>query len=183
MNIGVFTCDPGGATGLAWAILNPLAREGVGEALRTKMNHGSTTVDGNPRKQIREIASLWSAFYRTCVKSACLPEDRVFYVCENYIYAPGVNYEGESAMISTALIWGVEGYRMGRGDEWKLSHPRGRKVLPPMILQTASEAKSYATSARLKEWDCWVVGREHERSAYQHMAYFLKSFKIKRPNG
>jgi hypothetical protein len=45
-----------------------------------------------------------------------------------------------------------------------------------MILQLASQAKSVATNARMKDWGIWVVGREHERSAWAHIACFLKKY-------
>jgi hypothetical protein len=177
VNLAVFAIDPGGATGIAWGIFDPAAS--IEDALRGRMNAGSATVSGDARTQIREIAGWWQAFYRQCVGSACLPSERVWLVCEDFVYAPGVNYEGDSAKISTALIWGLEGYRMGRRDQW-LESGRGRssKVrMPSIILQTASQAKTFATNARLKDWDVWVVGKDHERSAWQHVAYFLMRAK------
>jgi hypothetical protein len=181
VNIGVFACDPGGATGLAWGIFNPHAKS-IEEMLSTRMDAGSTTVTGDERAQIREVAALWSSFYSACVRSALLPIDHVWLVFEDFVYAPGVNYEGESAKISTALIWGIEGYRMGKRDAF-LERARGpvKSSMPSMMLQTASEAKTFATNARLKEWGVWVVGREHERSAWQHIAYFLKRYRIQFP--
>lgn len=145
-------------------------------SLENRMLHGSATISGDERTQIREIASLWSAFYNACVRTALLPPDRIWLVVEDYIYTASNTYGGDSAAISTSLIWGLEGYRMGRADEWK-KHKRGTAVMPSMILQSASEAKGYATNARIKEWGLWVVGREHERSAWQHIARFLKKYK------
>lgn len=145
------------------------------------MNHGSCTVEGTEREQIREISQVWQAFYRACVKSALLPPDNIWFVCEKFIYDGKNSYAGDSASISTALIWGVEGYRMGRADEWS-EHKRGVVKMPGMILQSASEAKGFATSARLKEWGVWVVGRDHERSAWQHIAFFLKKYKSQFPS-
>lgn len=177
MNIGVFAMDPGGHTGLAWAILDPADPDGITGSLRNRMNSGSATIAGDERTQIAEIAAIWAAFYSACVRSALLKPSDVWFVCEDYIYAPGVNYSGESAAISTALIWGVEGYRMGRRDEWKEHNPRKTAAIPSMILQPAGVAMQFATNARLKEWDCWVVGRDHERSAFRHLAAFLSKYK------
>lgn len=175
MNIGVWACDPGGATGVAWAILNPHAKGGAGPALLSKQHAGSATINGDPRTQIREIAAIWQAFYRACVNDALLPPDKVFIVMEDFVYKPGTVYGGDDSKISTALIWGLEGYRMGRRDEWSESH-RGSPVMPTMFLQTASQAKSHVTNARLKEWGLWVVGRDHERSAWQHVGHFLARY-------
>lgn len=172
MSIGIFANDPGGATGLAWAVLD--TDVSLEDALRGKTFSGSATITGTPHEQIREIAAYWRKF----VRGVTIPRKSIYYVCEDFIYAPGVNYEGDSGKISTSIIWGVEGYLMGEADEFRRLR-RGAKVhAPPAILQSASQAKGFATNARLKEWDCWVVGRDHERSAYQHLAYFLKRYMI-----
>lgn len=180
MNIGVFGCDPGGHTGCAWGVLDPGAKGGVAEALQNRINAGSSTVTGDERTQIREVATLWQSFYRACVQTACMPPDRLWFVMENFILKPGETAGGKDSTIPLALIWGIEGYRMGRADEWKQSHPRGKQSMPTMILQMAGQAKGYATGARLKEWDVWVRGREHERSAWSHIAYFLQHYMIQR---
>ena len=57
MNIGVFCCDPGGSSGVAWAILDPSAATEV--AFRERQNAGSTTVSGDARTQVNELAQLW----------------------------------------------------------------------------------------------------------------------------
>lgn len=177
MNIGIFGNDPGGATGLAWGVFDPGAAS-LEDALAGRMLAGSTTVEGTAHEQIREITAIWQSFYRSCVKDACLPPERIYYVCEDFIYSGNVNYGGESAEISTALIWGVEGYRMGQADEFRRLR-RGKPIhVPPVILQTAGQAKGAINSQRLKEYGCWVVGRDHERSAWQHVAYFLKRYMI-----
>jgi hypothetical protein len=174
VNIGIFACDPGGATGLAWGICNPDVD--FGESLLSRTSSGSMTIKGDVRAQIRAIAEEWRKFYQHCVQEAMLPHNHVWYVCEDYIYHGGVNYSGESAKISTALIWGVEGYRMGRADQWSNSHGHRKISVPPVILQTASSASGYATDARLKNWGLWVKGRDHERSAWRHFALFLQKY-------
>lgn len=176
MNIGVFAIDPGGATGLAWAVLDPAVE--IGESLRGRMNAGSTTVEGDAREQIREITSIWQSFYRSTAKEACLPPENIWLCCEDFIYHSKGQYGGEDSAISTALIWGVEGYRMGQADEWSSRRGRRRLVMRDMILQTAGQAKGFANDIRLREWDLWVVGRDHERSAFRHLAYFLKRYQM-----
>jgi hypothetical protein len=178
VNIGVFGVDPGGHTGCAWGIFNPLVD--VGEQLRTRLLSGQVTVEGDARHQIAEVAQLWGSFYNTSVKSACLPVDRIWLVVENFMYSPGVNYEGETGYISTAIIWGLEGYRMGRQFEWH-RHKRGKSHIPSMILQPAGDAKNYASAKRFREWGVWergfAGGKEHQFSAWQHIAYFLYRYR------
>jgi len=177
VNIGVFGCDPGGATGLAWGIFNPHAKGGVAEALKTKQCDGSTTIKGDARYQIREIARMWQAFYTVCVRTGQLPPENVWLVMEDFIYKPGTVYGGDSSEISTAIIWGVEGYRLGTKDEWT-KHRRGAFAtsMPDVILQTAGEAKGFCTNERMKEFGIWVRGKEHERSAWAHIATFLARY-------
>jgi hypothetical protein len=174
VNVGIFGCDPGGHTGLAWGIFDPRAE--IGDALRGRMNAGSATVTGSEREQIREITSWWAAFYRQCIRSALLPPDRVWIAMEDFVLKPGDTAGGRDATSPLALIWGFEGYRMGRADEW-YENKRGQNrqvAMPPMITQMAGQAKSYATKTRIREWDLWVVGKEHERSAWAHVALLLK---------
>lgn len=101
---------------------------------------------------------------------------------ENFIYAPGVNYEGQAAKISTAIIWGVEGYRMGQADEWQL-HNEGELHFPTMILQSAADASQACSNAQLHEYGLWVRGSDHERSAHKHMVRFLKKYRVQYPAG
>jgi hypothetical protein len=171
MEIGVFGVDPGGATGLAWCIVDPTLKS-VSEQLRTRRHRGSVTTEGSERKQIREICTLWNSFFEAC-RDEGIWHDRIWFICEDFVYTGSNTYSGDSAKISTSLIWGIEGYRMGMSDQLD-------GEMPSMILQTASEAKTYATPARLKEWDCWVRGRDHERSAHQHLAFFLRKYQIQR---
>jgi hypothetical protein len=171
VNIGIFAVDPGGATGLAWAIVDA-SLPNIEDCLLNRAMAGSITVDGDARKQFLEIAQLWESFSRACRDKGIVGK-YIFPVCEDFVYTPGVNYEGDSARISTQIIWGFEGYRWGRAYG-----ARGiRAKVPDLYLQTASQAKGYVTKERLKEWDLWVVGRDHERSANQHLAYFLAQFR------
>ena len=178
MNIGVFCCDPGGHSGVAWAILDPSAATEV--ALRERQNAGSTTVSGDARTQVNELAQLWQSFFRSCVRSCLEPKD-VYCVFEDFIYNPTTSYNGDSARISTQIIWAFEGFRLGCEYQWKADHPGRKRIFrPALVLQPASQASTYATNDRLRNWGLWVRGREHERSALKHMALFLKSYQVAR---
>lgn len=176
MNIGVFAGDPGGQTGLAWGIFDPDDPDGLAGALRNRMNAGSTTIEGDERTQIVEMSEIWEAFFSACVRSALLPVDSIYMVMENFVLKPGQTAGGKDSTISLSLIWGLEGYRMGKAAQFNIDHPKSQIVMPEMRLQMAGQAKSVATKARMKDWDIWVVGREHERSAWAHIALFLKIY-------
>lgn len=175
MNVGIFAVDPGGSTGLAWGVFDPHAE--IGESLRGRMKAGSATVTGDIRPQIRAISTRWQDFYRECVQVGQMPHTQVWYVCENFLYHGG-SYAGDSAMISTALIWGVEGYRLGRADQWSTGRGRRQVSVPDVVLQTAGDAQAFANDARLRDWGLWIRGKEHERSAWRHVAMFLKKYQI-----
>lgn len=178
MNIAVFAVDPGGHTGMGWGIFDPTLKD-VGEQLRGRLSAGGATITGDQRTQIRGIVDLWQGFYHESV-AKFIPPDQVWYVCEDYILKPGETAGGGESTISAELIWGVEGYRMGQAAQAR-KYRRGLVVMPDMVLQMAGQAKSYATGRRLKEWDCWTVGKEHERSAWAHIAFFLKRYQIQFP--
>ena len=172
MNLGIFANDPGGTTGLAWGIFNPHA-DSIEEAIATRLHSGSCDITGDAPTQIREIASIWQSFYRTCVNVGRLPVENVLYIAEDFVPAGGA-VGGESQAISLAVLWGVEGYRMGQADEFKRLK-RGAVVhCQPVVRQLASHAKGFGTGPRLKTWGVWVKGSDHQRSAWSHIAYYLQ---------
>lgn len=176
MNIAIFAVDPGGHTGIAWGVFNPNAKS-LKEALLGKMVAGSTTITGELPDQVVEICKLWQSFYESVVRDGLLPPERVFLVCEDFVPRGGQSGAGKEGISPAFLIGGIDGYRMGRRDEWR-RHRRGRYFMPLRVLQTAEQAKSHGKHALLKEWGVWVVGREHERSAWQHAALFLQKYML-----
>lgn len=167
---GIFALDPGGQTGVAWGVF-PLG-EGVSDSLTSGLLKGSTTVIGDEYAQIKIIAGLWQSFLRDCVRNHFMEPEQVEFVCEDFV--PNLRgITGKEITSPERICWGVEGYRMGMADQFKLGR-RGKQVYcPPQILQMPSQAKTFATNKRMREWGLWVVGREHERSAWAHLAYRL----------
>lgn len=166
--IGVFSVDPGGTSGIGWGVFDPsLPFE---EMLAKRTRHGSAEIRGEYNNQVRATCTLYNQF----VTNIPLSPGDIWFICEDFVpYGGGVG--GKEGISPAFLIGGIEGYRMGQYDALKR---RGEKPLPPLILQTAGQAKGYATNARLKEWDIWVVGSDHKRSAWQHIAYFLKRYQL-----
>src|SRR4051794_15142811 len=108
--------DPGGHTGLAWGIFDETAS--TAEALQNGLQKGSATVTGDEYAQIERIADLWTSFYRDCVNTRLLDPTKVEFVSEDFVQRPGGSggKEGNSPL---RILWGVEGYRMGRAAEFK----------------------------------------------------------------
>lgn len=176
----IFALDPGGSSGLAWGVFDTSPDLTVAEAMRSRLHADSTTVVGDEYEQIKLIATFWMTFYRECVYERLLDPQAVEFVCEDFVQRPGPTPGGKEGQSPIRIMWGVEGYRMGRADEFK-----GRKInskarihAPRMILQLPSDSSAYGTKQRLKDWNCWVVGREHERSAWKHVA--LRVARIQR---
>ena len=66
---------------------------------------------------------------------------------------------------------------MGRRDQFLQDFPKAEVVMPPLVLQMAGDAKIYSKTPFLKPAGAWIVGREHERSAWSHIALFLTMYR------
>lgn len=169
MKRGILAIDPGGTTGIAWAEVD------IDEGIMSREHEGSRTVDGSEYTQIVEICHLWSIFYKRCVQEHRMPADQVDIVCEDFSPRPGRGHTDEGIM-PVRLIWGIIGYRLGQLHEYDRGG-WGPAYSPDMIMQSASQAATFATDARLKSWGLWIRGREHERSAWRHLAFRAKKLQ------
>jgi hypothetical protein len=172
-NRAIMAMDPGGKTGVAWGIFDVNGKSPI-EAIATRMEDGSCTVDGREEDQIRELALLWRAWLRRCVAKHCMPEDSVELVIEDFQMRKGDWAEGTDIILPVRVTWGLIGYRLGQVDEYERGG-WGPALAPRVILQQPSQASTYATDDRLKRWGLWVRGREHERSAWRHVACRVNS--------
>ena len=174
MNVGVFAIDPGGATGLAWGIFDtshPL----LGQVIEEREFSASHTVEGSYEEQTHVICRLWREFFKDCTNGHHLdPEEEVQMACEDF--TPRGAIRGESMAISLKLIGAITGYRMGTIAEWERNN-NGPAWMPVMHMQTAGEAAQLMPDKRLKEVGWWSVGKEHERSAYRHLAVRLEKIR------
>lgn len=169
--VGLFSVDPGGASGLAWGIFDPYAKT-FQKVLDSQEESGSDTTTGEWYDQIPEIGWRWRQFFEMCVFEAGLPVDRVELVMEDFIMIPGSHVGGIDDTLSARIIGGLVGYRMGALGEWE-RWGGGPVAMSNLVLQGANQASTFATGTRLKEWGIWVKGREHERSAWKHIALRL----------
>jgi hypothetical protein len=131
---------------------------------------------GDEYEQITAIANIWIKFFRHCVTVRCLPPERVEFVSEDFVQRPGSS-GGKEGQSPIRILWGVEGYRMGRAAEFAGRRGSEARVIAPRVILQHPSLGSGVTSKRLKEYGCWVVGKEHERSAYKHIAVRLGVIK------
>lgn len=170
---GVFVLDPGGSSGLAWGRVRD---EGtVAERLAAREWAGSDTlVDPDWMTQARVISRQWANFRAACHRAG-LP---AYFVCEDFI----LTHLGSSERTGLYPVWiaaAVVGYRNGMADAYELGG-FGPAAPVDTVWQQPSQAKTYATDDRLKRWGLWVKGREHERDAWRHFAYFVANANSQR---
>jgi hypothetical protein len=160
--IALFCVDPGNHTGVAWSYV-PLVSSIKG-ALLGKLAAGSTTLVGPEPDQARELFKLWEAF-KSRANAHGIPLDRIELIIERFTLRGGQHAGGRDGTSPERIAWAFEGYRLGRYDTYRRS-----KHYTPIVWQEPGQALTLGTRPRLESWDCWVKGREHERTAYCHMA-------------
>jgi hypothetical protein len=162
MNIGVFAIDPGQSTGIAWGVIDPTQRLAA-DCMRLILHKGSATITGDPMQQARLIWSYWLGFKTQCVTVSLLSADHVHLVMEDFRLVPNAT-PGKDTTAPERVAWAFEGYRSGRNDTY-----RRHKHFSEVQWQEPAAAARYKTQEMLKPVDCWVRGRQHERSAFSHM--------------
>lgn len=171
----IFAVDPGGHTGVAWGIFDVSVGD-VGAALGTRVHDGSTTFEGDERKQIMDLAALWAEFYRLCTTERGMSAQDVELVFEDFTLRPGSHGGGKDGTSPERITWGFEGFRMGAHYQWIKTHKKTPAWMPAIIWQTPGDSAAFGkpiggkSQHKLKEWGVWIVGREHERSAWSHVA-------------
>jgi hypothetical protein len=131
------------------------------EVVKHRRHSQSVTINGPEADQIRAIYALWMTFKRTCVRDLLLDPDWVELVFEDFVLRGGQHAGGRAGTMPERIAWGVEGYRMGRADAYG---PRA-KHYAPIVWQIPNRKFMH----KLRDADAWIKGREHERSAFNHM--------------
>ena len=162
---GIFAVDPGKKSGVAWAIVDERS-ETVATALQNKKHSGSCTVEGTEMEQALELFNFWQQFKTGCVVKHHLDPDDIVLVIEDFSLLPGAHSGGKEGVSPARIGWAFEGYRQGRGDKF-----RKAKHVTEAVWQLPGAMRN---KKHLKNWDCWVVGREHERAAFCHLGERLR---------
>lgn len=145
--------DPGGTTGIAacYVSVRPTMKETMLAATRKK----SIEVPGDYLSQGKQIASLMNGFmYKANVENE-IPLSNIHFAIEDFVLRRrmegGATGNLTSCWVAAAAvaIFGSES-----NIKWR----------------QASQAKTYATDARLKLWGLWTVGSAHQRDAWRHLA-------------
>ena len=171
----IFAVDPGGHTGVAWGTF-PVDAGSIEAALAGRKFSGSTTLEGDERQQIMDLALLWGDFYRDCTSKQLVSAQDVELVFEDFTLRPGSHGGGKDGTSPERITWGFEGFRMGAYEQWLKTHRKTPSFMPAIIWQQPGDSAAFSkpiggkSQHKLKDWGVWVVGREHERSAWSHIA-------------
>lgn len=165
--IALFVIDPGESTGLAWGRF--WEQGSVAERIASRQHFGTTTVKGYDVNQVRTIWRLWQDFQLACAK-ARIPYELII---EDFILTrlKSSDRSGLSPVRITSMLMG---YRYGLADGYESAGFGPAQTLEP-IYQQPSDAFSYATNDRLRQWGIWIPGaaHEHEREALSHLCLRL----------
>jgi hypothetical protein len=163
---GIFAVDPGESTGIAWGIINEKKKNGMSiEIVRERIRSSSNTITGTEAEQAKELYNKWVWFKRTCVNACMMDPEWIDLVVEDFVLFPGEK-PGRSTTTPERISWCFEGYRMAMRDSYSRRLP---KHYTPIMWQKSGAAKRYSKQDILKKADAWIVGRQHERSAFAHM--------------
>jgi len=163
----IFAVDPGGSTGLAWGCFHK-DDQTVQEAFKNKFAYGQFTIEDTDRNQVVEISRRWRQLYKTWVNGLHIPPHDCYMVIEDFVLGPKTP-SGKAPLRPINIGQGVYYYRLGSSHE----HERWNcGDIPPVLVywQTPGQASAFARDQRLKDWGVWIKGKDHERSAWRHVA-------------
>jgi hypothetical protein len=166
-SICLFVIDPGQTTGLAWGRFKEDGS--VADRLKSRERFGTATVTGSDMAQIRTIFRRWTTFQREAYHDGLDHE----LIIEDFILTRLRSSE-RSGLSPVRITAALDGYRHGMADAYEAGGFGPSRVRTP-IYQQPSDAFSFATDARLRNWGLWIPGaaREHEREALAHLCLRL----------
>lgn len=149
--IGIFSMDPGGHTGISWGIYD--LRAGlVKDCMRSRKHSDSVTIEGDEYEQLDLTLLLYDGFREVCFDDGVNCE----LVIEDFSLLPGSHTPGKEGISPVRHAWVFVGYLLCRDSR------------PNVIWQLPGVGMRYNTRQMLTNWDAWIVGKEHERSAFAH---------------
>lgn len=167
LNRALFVVDPGASTGVAWAIVDDEA-DTVADAMFHRFYSGSATVHEGKiekagglefqkiiRSQVHEIVNLWESFCDEVMVQINKHGGTIEVVAEHFVLTPSPHHKpGVEGIVPAFLIGALI------------------EALPEeeIIFQTAAKGMRLNNQQKLRGYDAWIVGKEHERAAFAHMA-------------
>lgn len=152
--VGVFAFDPGGTTGVGWALMD--VKDTVAKTLRHADIH-TLEVTGDWKEQARKLRDLWVSVEYEWVVERGLDARHAHLIREDF----NLYKFRSSDKKGVYPIW-ISAMLEGLLDEKAM-----------ITAQQVVQAKRFATNARLKRWGVYVPGSEHKRDAVRHIAFKL----------
>lgn len=144
----IFTCDPGGTSGIAAGYITPSST--LKQTLLTATRLRSIEVTGDYMEQGQAIAECMIRFDRAARDRGCV---NIHFAFEDFILRRR-QAGGATGNLTSCWVAAAATALAGFDVHW----------------QQPSEAKSFASNDRLKLWGLYTVGSEHERDAWRHFA-------------
>lgn len=129
----------------------------IGDVMRSRTHILSDTVSGDDVRQIIELAQRLFSWKEVCG----LHDGQISYCMEDFIMRPNTQWGGRESLSPIRIGWGLMGYWAGLDEGCGMES---------WLLQQPTAALTLGTRKRLEKWECWIIGREHERSAWSHVA-------------
>lgn len=144
--------DPGGTTGVAAAYVTSYAT--LKESLLSARLKKAMEVTGDWLEQARTLSDIMWRFQYTANVEHSIPMDCIHFAIEDFVLRmPAVTPNMTSIWVAAATV--------------AIFNPTGKLIK----WQQPSQAKGFATDARLKLWGLYNVGESaHERDAWRHVA-------------
>lgn len=161
MKIAIFSVDPGTTSGVARGIVRTAKGHTAWDCLKVSEIE-SWEVEGSPPEQAWEIMGEYEDWSKE-VQSSWKPGARIELVltCESFQIRVGKGASSRKDLLDPV--------RVASGME-ALSYNRAGECWAPIIYQSPSSAKTYATNERLRRADIWVKGSDHRRDAVRHLS-------------
>lgn len=147
----VMGIDPGGTTGIFACYVYSF--DTVKETLMEATNKKSVEVVGNYLEQGKQIAAIMNNFEYTANVEHEIPQGNIRFAIEDFV----LRRKGEGGATGNLTSCWVAAAAIGiYGSDARVK------------FRQASEAKTFATDARLKSWGLYERGSAHTRDATRH---------------
>ncbi len=162
--VAIAVVDPGGVTGCARALIPVGSLDSISEAVVQADQLESWEEEGSIADQAQSVVDIMNDWFIEVNMFGNIPVPHMFLVVESFVLR-----QRHADLSPLKLIERIE-------TLWSSVSADPVGSWPVIEYQTPSDAKSYVTNKRLREWGGWVVGSEHRRDAMRHL--LLKASRI-----
>lgn len=179
----IVSIDPGGATGLAWAVVgrSELKKLGATQALAAAKADGrliGEQVQGSSEFDSAAYCLAWIEVWQREAARRTRGKVQVHsrIVMEDFILRERTKDRSLLAPVRmiAMLEFGLYAFGSPTASPAQVSPEMAKLGTVGVTKQQPSDAKSVATDERLKRWGLWHAGSPHVRDAIRHMIIYLR---------